>query len=98
YPTLRVESFEEQASDKQLQKNLNLLEEQRAEAHLTALAYKKDIVKLYNRKVHPRQIMTGDLVLWKAEVSDPTCARDKLAPDWEGPYRVVDTVRERTYT
>ncbi|RZS05617.1 hypothetical protein BHM03_00036157, partial [Ensete ventricosum] len=33
-----------------------------------------------------------------AEVSDPTRSRGKLAPNWEGPYRVANTSREGTYT
>ncbi|RWW68964.1 hypothetical protein BHE74_00023466, partial [Ensete ventricosum] len=53
---------------------------------------------LYNHKVFPRQIKAGDLVLRKAEVSDPTRSRGKLAPNWEGPYRVANTSREGTYT
>ncbi|RRT81272.1 hypothetical protein B296_00001054 [Ensete ventricosum] len=40
----------------------------------------------------------GDLVLRKANVSYPTRSRGKLAPNWEGPYRVVEVVREETYT
>ncbi|RRT63521.1 hypothetical protein B296_00042655 [Ensete ventricosum] len=38
------------------------------------------------------------MVLGKAEVSDPTRSRGKLAPNWEGPYLVVNTSREGTYT
>ncbi|RWV79119.1 hypothetical protein GW17_00059803, partial [Ensete ventricosum] len=52
----------------ELRENLDLLEERRAEAHLRTLAYKKAIVRLYDHKVHPRFIRTGDLVLRKAEV------------------------------
>ncbi|RRT70300.1 hypothetical protein B296_00018608, partial [Ensete ventricosum] len=52
---------------------------------------------LYNRKVRPRQVGSGDLVLRKAEISDPTQARSKLAPNWEGPYKVIDVVRDGTY-
>ncbi|RZR92957.1 hypothetical protein BHM03_00021343 [Ensete ventricosum] len=48
--------------------------------------------------LHPRLIKAGDLVLRKAEVNDPTRSREKLAPNWEGPYQVVDVVREGTYT
>ncbi|RZS26906.1 hypothetical protein BHM03_00060326, partial [Ensete ventricosum] len=40
----------------------------------------------------------GDLVLRKIEVIDPTRSRGKLAPNWEGPYRVIDVIRDRTYT
>ncbi|RRT60563.1 hypothetical protein B296_00010518 [Ensete ventricosum] len=40
----------------------------------------------------------GDLVLRKAEVSDSTRSRGKLAPNWEGSYRVIKVVRDETYT
>ncbi|RRT82139.1 hypothetical protein B296_00019095 [Ensete ventricosum] len=41
--------------------------------------------------------MTGDLVLRKIEVSDPTRSQGKLTPNREGPYRVTNTLREGTY-
>ncbi|RWW05856.1 hypothetical protein GW17_00030852 [Ensete ventricosum] len=56
YPILWVESYEEPASADRLRKNLDLLEERRAEAHLWAFTYKKAIVRLHDRKVRPRQI------------------------------------------
>ncbi|RWW87959.1 hypothetical protein BHE74_00003178, partial [Ensete ventricosum] len=62
YPTLRVQLYKEEASDKQLRKNLYLLEEKWAEAHLRILAYKRAIARLYNHKVHPRHIGSGNLV------------------------------------
>ncbi|RWW15067.1 hypothetical protein GW17_00021117, partial [Ensete ventricosum] len=52
---------------------------------------------LYDRKVHHRQIRTCDLVLKKAEVSDTTQSRGKLAPNWEGPYRVTNTEKGLMY-
>ncbi|RRT64604.1 hypothetical protein B296_00010335 [Ensete ventricosum] len=58
----------------------------------------KAIARLYDRRVRPRFIKTGNLVLQKAEVSDPTRSHGKLAPNWKEPYRVVDVVREGTYT
>ncbi|RRT37944.1 hypothetical protein B296_00044296 [Ensete ventricosum] len=51
------------------------------DAHLHTLAYKRAVAKLYNRRVRPRLIKAGDLVLRKAEVSDPTRSRKKLAPN-----------------
>ncbi|RRT78140.1 hypothetical protein BHE74_00017992, partial [Ensete ventricosum] len=53
---------------------------------------------LYNHRVRLRQVGSGDLVLRKAEVSDPTQARGKLAPKWKGPYQVIDVIREGTCT
>ncbi|RRT58870.1 hypothetical protein B296_00038312 [Ensete ventricosum] len=96
--TTWIQTQGEEASNRQLHENLNLLEEKRTDAHLRTLAYRRDVTKLYNRRVRPRLVKIGDLVLWKAEVSDPTRSRGKLAPNWEGPYRVVEVVREGTYT
>ncbi|RRT75504.1 hypothetical protein B296_00009487, partial [Ensete ventricosum] len=73
FPILRVQTHDEETSNQQLRKNLDLLEEKRADAHLRMLAYRRDVAKLYNCRV-------------------------KLAPNWEGPYRAVEVVREGTYT
>ncbi|RRT75104.1 hypothetical protein B296_00011140 [Ensete ventricosum] len=72
--------------------------QRRAPAHLQALEYKKVIIRLYNYRVCPREIKTGDLVLRKAEVSDPTRSRGQLTAKWEGPYRVETSPREDTFT
>ncbi|XP_064997182.1 uncharacterized protein LOC135632503 [Musa acuminata AAA Group] len=95
--TLRTEGYDERASDEGLRANLDMLKERRAEAHLKALSYKKTIARVYNRKIRPRPIKLSDLILCKTEVSDPTRAKGKLAPKWEGPYRVVEVVRPSTY-
>ncbi|RWW36369.1 hypothetical protein BHE74_00058612 [Ensete ventricosum] len=73
FSTLRVQTQHEEESNQQLRENLDLLEEKRADSHLRALAYKRAVTKLYNR-------------------------RGKLAPNWEGPYRVIDAIRDGTYT
>ncbi|RRT43485.1 hypothetical protein B296_00056386, partial [Ensete ventricosum] len=52
---------------------------------------------LYNRKVQSQQVSDNDLVLRKAKVSVPGHTRGKLAPNWEGPYRVIRTVQDSTY-
>ncbi|RWV78272.1 hypothetical protein GW17_00060781, partial [Ensete ventricosum] len=80
-----------------LRANLDLLEEQRAEAHLRALVYKKVVVKLYNQNVHPQQVNVDDLALRKAEIRYTTHARGKLTSNWEGPHRVTSIVRDKTY-
>ncbi|RWW75019.1 hypothetical protein BHE74_00016990 [Ensete ventricosum] len=80
-----------------VKENLDLLEEKCTEAHLRELTYKKAVVRLYDSRVCPRQVAPGDLVLRRAEVSDPTQTRGKLAPTWEGLYRVIKVIREGTY-
>ncbi|RWV77377.1 hypothetical protein GW17_00061803, partial [Ensete ventricosum] len=97
FPTLRVQTHDEEASNQQLCENLDLLEEKRVDAHLRALAYRRAVTKLYNRRVHPWHVKMGDLVLRKAEGSDLTRSNGKLAPNWEGSYRVIEVVRDGTY-
>ncbi|RZS16409.1 hypothetical protein BHM03_00048393, partial [Ensete ventricosum] len=50
FPTLRVQTYGEEASNQQLRKNLDLQEEKRADAHLRTLAYRRAVTKLYNRR------------------------------------------------
>ncbi|RRT47729.1 hypothetical protein B296_00049544 [Ensete ventricosum] len=47
-----------------------MLEERRTKAHLKNLHYQRAIARHYNRRVRPRPIAKGDLVLGRAEVSD----------------------------
>ncbi|RZS27873.1 hypothetical protein BHM03_00061401 [Ensete ventricosum] len=75
FSTLRVQTHSEEASNQQLRENLNLPEEKRADAHLQTLAYRRVVTRLYNRRVCPRHVKMGHLVLRKAEVSDPTRSR-----------------------
>lgn len=97
FPTSRVENFEEGTSEDGLRANLDFIKERRADAHLRALVYKKTIAKLYNRRVNPQSIKLDDLVLRNAKVSNLTHAWGKLAPNWEGPYKVMDVVQDGTY-
>ncbi|RWW38899.1 hypothetical protein BHE74_00055821, partial [Ensete ventricosum] len=60
FPTLRVQTHGEEASNQQLCENLDLLEEKRADAHLRALAYRRAVTKLYNRRVRPWHVKMGD--------------------------------------
>ncbi|RRT68364.1 hypothetical protein B296_00007517 [Ensete ventricosum] len=59
--------------------------------------FQKVVARLYNRRVRLQPIGDGDLVLKKTEVSNPGHTRVKLDPNWEGPYRVVCTIRDKTY-
>ncbi|RWW89591.1 hypothetical protein BHE74_00001410 [Ensete ventricosum] len=40
----------------------------------------------------------GDLVLRKAEVIDPEHSCGKFPLRWGGPYRVIRTIQDETYT
>ena len=49
--------------------------------------------KQYNKKVNDRKIRLGDKVYCKVEYTKRGENR-KLAPKWEGPYRVTSVVNE----
>ncbi|RZS21083.1 hypothetical protein BHM03_00053672, partial [Ensete ventricosum] len=68
FPTLRIENFTTEASEAGLRENLDMLEERRAKAHLKNLHYHRAVARLYNQRIRPRPIGTGDLVLMRAEV------------------------------
>ncbi|RRT54540.1 hypothetical protein B296_00032877 [Ensete ventricosum] len=87
--TLRIQNFTIEASEVGLRETLDMLEECRAKAHLKTLHYQRAVAPLYNRRIRPRPINTGDLVLRKAEVNDPRRTRGKLVVRWEGPYHVT---------
>ncbi|RRT51550.1 hypothetical protein B296_00030479 [Ensete ventricosum] len=89
FSTLRVEHFNPIVLEIGLEENPDLVEELRAKAHMRTLHYRKAAAQLYNRKVRPRPISDGDLILRKVEVSDPEHSRNKLAPRWERPYRII---------
>lgn len=57
---------------------------------------KEGTAHYYNSKVKKRLFRVRDLVLRRSEVSDPKNS-GKLAPNWEGPYRVTKVVRPGTY-
>ncbi|XP_077212797.1 uncharacterized protein LOC143847894 [Tasmannia lanceolata] len=95
-PSPRVTSFNEQLNSDGLRANLDLLEEIREESRIRVAAYKQRVSNYHNSKIRSREFRTGDLVLRKAAVSQPTKV-GKLSPTWEGPYRVKEVIRPGSY-
>ncbi|KAK1396934.1 hypothetical protein POM88_006797 [Heracleum sosnowskyi] len=75
---------------------LDLIDEVRDEAHARNVEYQKRTSFHYNRKVKERFFRQGDLVLKKIEASG-VGEKGKLAPNWEGPYRVKKTLGRGAY-
>jgi hypothetical protein len=55
------------------------------------------MVKYFNRKVKPQSFEVGDLVLHKVTLTTRDLVKGKLAPNWEGPYKVVRCQRPGAY-
>ena len=70
-------------------KYLDLLEECQESTTICLAKYQQKLAQRYNRDVKTREFSVGDLVLWKAVGSMQDTNAGKLAPTWEGPYRVT---------
>ncbi|XP_077237295.1 uncharacterized protein LOC143878966 [Tasmannia lanceolata] len=92
----RLEAYNEQANPKHLRSSLDLVKETREKARVQMAAYQQRVARYYNSKMKERAVKTGDLVLRRAEVSDPRNS-GKLASTWEGPYRVSRILQPRSY-
>ncbi|KAD4180148.1 hypothetical protein E3N88_28739 [Mikania micrantha] len=51
-------------------------------------AYQQKIAKSYNNNIRIRRFQVGDLVLRKAFQNTTNPMDGKLAPKWEGPYKI----------
>ncbi|XP_077215663.1 uncharacterized protein LOC143850290 [Tasmannia lanceolata] len=94
--SFRTENYDEQGNSELLQNALDLVLEKREQALLRTASYQQRVTRYYNARVKKCMVKPGDLVLRWAEVSDPRNT-GKLAPKWEGPYRVVRALRPGTY-
>ena len=76
---------------------LDLLEEYREAATIRLAEYQQKLAQHYNRDVKTREFDAGDLVLRKAVGNMQDTNVGKLAPTWEGPYRVTAIVGVGAY-
>ncbi|GKV28900.1 hypothetical protein SLEP1_g37888 [Rubroshorea leprosula] len=81
-----------------LRENIDLIEEVREMSRIRNMAYQGRVAKFYNKRVRARQFQVGDLVLRKAGLTNAYSHLGKLAPNWEGPYMVVQVNRPGSYT
>ena len=55
------------------------------------------LAKYYNSRVKPQLFFPGDLVLRKVFQNTQELGAGEFAPNWEGPYKVVQIVRPGVY-
>ncbi|PWA92526.1 reverse transcriptase domain-containing protein [Artemisia annua] len=85
-PTKRVAMVDQEANEKVLRLNLELVVEKRDRVAIKIAHSKQKMAMYYNKKVHP----VRDHVLKKNEASKATCS-GKMSPTWEGSYTVRTT-------
>ncbi|XP_038986795.1 uncharacterized protein LOC120112114 [Phoenix dactylifera] len=95
-PSSRVEHFDASSSSSQLRNNLDLVEEVREAARVRMAKYQQRTAQYYNARVKIKSFKEGDLVLRKAEASQPT-EQGKMAPNWKGPYQIARVQRPGAY-
>ena len=59
--------------------------------------YKNLMFKYHDALVKPRQFSIGDLILKKVSLATKNPAHGKLGPNWEVPYRVINSKRRGPY-
>ncbi|GAV81798.1 rve domain-containing protein [Cephalotus follicularis] len=93
----RIVHFSEENNEEGLRNLLDLVEELRDKAAIKVAAYQQRVSRYYNKRVNPRPLREGVLVLHNAAIADPTATRGKLAPNWEGPYKMKRVLRPGTF-
>ena len=59
-------------------------------------SYQQMMARNYYSRVKPKFFRCGDLISRRAKVSKPT-EQGKLAPNWEGSYRVSEVIHPRPH-
>ena len=87
-PTARTSIRDPKSNNQNLIEDLDTVEEIRDLAKIRMAAYQQRISKAYNKNIRIRRFQVGDLMLRKAFQKTTNPADGKLAPKWEGPYRI----------
>ena len=93
----QVDGFNLAQNELMMAERLDLLEEYREAATIWLAEYQQNLARRYNRGVKTREFSAGDLVLRKAIGNMRDTNAGKLAPTWEGPYRVIAITGARAY-
>lgn len=96
-PSFRVTHYNPGLNEERVNLHLDLLQERREDAHTMCAAYQRRVAKYYDRKVKLREFKVGDWVLRKVNLMTREPVDGKLAPKWEGPYRIVSSSKNGAY-
>ncbi|XXG46965.1 hypothetical protein AAC387_Pa02g1687 [Persea americana] len=96
-PTLRSELCEQGLNYLNVAWELDLAEERREAAAIRLAAYQQQLARGYNPKVKERRFAIGELVLKKTLPGDRDPNDGKLAPNWQGPFRITSTAGRSAY-
>ncbi|GKU96145.1 hypothetical protein SLEP1_g9416 [Rubroshorea leprosula] len=96
-PSDKSDHHDDHNNGQLLRENLDLVEEVREMARIRNMTHQSRVAMFYNKRVRARQFQVGDLVLRKAGLTNTYSHMGKLAPNWEGPYMVINIKRPGCY-
>ena len=96
-PTLCVMLYKEDDNWEAMKLALDFLPERRGNAALRREIYRLQMARAYNKRICRRPLKVGDFVLRKMEAVGRANEQGKLTPNWEGPYKIIEEVRDGTY-
>ena len=96
-PTLRVMLYDEEVNWEMMKATLDFLPEIRGNALLRQEMYKLQMTREYKKRVKYRPLRKGDLVLRKMAALGRANEQGRLTPNWEGPYEIIEEVRDGTF-
>uniref|UniRef100_A0A2N9EZ43 Uncharacterized protein n=1 Tax=Fagus sylvatica TaxID=28930 RepID=A0A2N9EZ43_FAGSY len=88
-PTIRTEYYDPVTNETSLATDLDLAEEMRDSALIHLAAYQDGLRRIYEKRINPRELAVGDLVLRKVMGAKQDPTHRKLGPNWEGPYKIA---------
>jgi transposase InsO family protein len=88
-PTIRMEYYDLVTNETSLATDLDLAEERRDSALIHLAAYQNRLRRMYEKRVNPRELAVGDLVLKKVIRSRRDATNGKLGPNWKGLYKIT---------
>jgi hypothetical protein len=90
YGSPRVRAYDEDSQRTARIDDVNFLEEIRCRAMVRSARYQQGLRRYHSRRVRPRELQAGDLVLRRKQDLSGT---NKLSSRWGGPFRVVSVSR-----
>ena len=96
-PTARYLLQDLQTNNRILTEDLDTIDELRDLAKLRIAAHQQRIANSYNKNIRIRRFQIGDLVLRKTFQNTKDPADGKLAPKWEGPYKIDSKAGKGAY-
>ena len=93
----RVMKYQDEDNEEQLHLSLDLIDKVRMDAEQRTSRYKNLMARQYDAMVKPRRFNIGDLVLKRVSLATKNPIHEKLGPNWEGPYKVINCKRQGSY-